>query len=54
MSVVWCPTGGISGDYMTKSLQGAMFRKLRDKIMGVIPDADAGPGKLKVEHIRNS
>ena len=30
---------------MTKPLQGAMFRKFRDQIMGVIPEQDPGPGK---------
>jgi hypothetical protein len=24
-------------DYMTKPLQGALFRKFRDQIMGVVP-----------------
>ena len=37
------------GDYMTKPLQGAMFGKFSDHIMGVIPAADTGPGKLKVK-----
>ena len=30
---------------MTKPLQGALFRKFRDQIMGVIPDQDPGSGK---------
>jgi hypothetical protein len=30
VSVVWCPTGDMIGDYATKALQGALFRKLRD------------------------
>ena len=29
---------------MTKPLQGALFRKLRDQNMGVIPEKDPGPG----------
>jgi hypothetical protein len=33
------------GDYATKPLQGALFRKLRDQIMGVTPARDPGPGK---------
>jgi hypothetical protein len=33
------------GDYATKPLQGALFRKFRDQIMGVIPARDPGPGK---------
>jgi hypothetical protein len=43
--VVWCPTGDMSGDYATKPLQGALFWKFRDQIMGVTPARDLGPGK---------
>jgi hypothetical protein len=35
------------GDFMTKPLQGALFQKFRDQIMGVIPGWDPGPGKSK-------
>jgi hypothetical protein len=45
VSVVWCPTGDMIGDYATKPLQGALFRKFRDQIMGVTPARDPGPGK---------
>jgi hypothetical protein len=45
VSVVWCPTGDMIGDYATKPLQGALFRKFRDQIMGVVPAQDPGPGK---------
>jgi hypothetical protein len=45
VSVVWCPTGDMIGDYTTKPLQGALFRKFRDQIMGVTPGRDPGPGK---------
>jgi hypothetical protein len=37
VSVVWCPMGDMIGDYATKPLQGAVFRKFRDQIMGVTP-----------------
>jgi hypothetical protein len=37
VSVVWCPTGDMIGDYATKPLQGALFRKNKDQIMGVTP-----------------
>jgi hypothetical protein len=47
VSLVWCPTGDMIGDFMTKPLQGALFRKFRDQIMGVIPARDPGPGKAK-------
>jgi hypothetical protein len=45
VSVVWCPTGDMIGDFATKPLQGALFRKFRDQIMGVIPARDPGSGK---------
>jgi hypothetical protein len=47
VSLVWCPTGDMIGDFMTKPLQGALFRKFRDQIMGVIPVRDPGSGKAK-------
>jgi hypothetical protein len=45
VSVVWCPTGDMIGDYATKPLQGDLFRKFRGQIMGVAPARDPGPGK---------
>jgi hypothetical protein len=45
VSVVWCPKGDIIEDYATKPLQGDLFRKFRDQIMGVTPARDPGPGK---------
>jgi hypothetical protein len=45
VSLVWCPTGDKIGDFMTKPLQGALFQKFRDQIMGVVPARDPGPGK---------
>ena len=45
VSLEWCPTGDMIKDFMTKPLQGALFRKFRYQIMGVIPDKDPGPGK---------
>jgi hypothetical protein len=33
------------GDFTTKPLQGALFHKFRDQIMGVTPARDPGPGK---------
>ena len=32
------------GDFMTKPNQGALFKKFKDQIMGVIPAQDPGPG----------
>jgi hypothetical protein len=45
VSAVWCPTGDMIGDYAAKPIQGALFRKFRDQIMGVTPARDPGPGK---------
>mgnify|MGYP000184801625 CR=1 FL=1 len=47
LSVEWCPTGDMIGDFMTKPTQGALFRKFRDQIMGVVHAQDPGPGKAK-------
>jgi hypothetical protein len=45
VSVVWFPTRDMIGDCATKPLQGALFQKFRDQIMGVTPARDPGPGK---------
>jgi hypothetical protein len=45
LSVEWCPTENMIGDYATKPLQGAAFKKFRDYIMGVVPIEDSGPRK---------
>ena len=45
--MVWCPTGNKTRDFMTKPLQGALFCKFRDHIVGVVPMLDPGPGKVK-------
>jgi hypothetical protein len=47
LSILWCPTGDMIADFATKPLQGALFRKFRDQIMGVVPAQDPGPGKSK-------
>ena len=47
VSVVWCPTGDMIGDFTTKPLQGVLFKRFRDYIMGVVPAADPGPGKVR-------
>jgi hypothetical protein len=57
--VVWGPTGDMIGDYAIKPLQGALFRKFRDQIMGVTPARDLGPGKAdsgvgKIETSKNN
>jgi hypothetical protein len=45
VSVVCCHTGDMIGNYATKTLQEALFRKFRDQIMGVTPAQDPIPGK---------
>ena len=35
INVVYCPTEMMVADYFTKSLQGSLFRTLRNVIMGV-------------------
>ncbi len=47
LTVEWCPTGDMIGDYMTKPNQGALFTKFRDQIMGVTRARDPGLGKVK-------
>jgi len=34
ISIDWCPTKKMVADFMTKPLQGSLFRELRDDIMG--------------------
>jgi hypothetical protein len=35
LKVQWCPTTAMIADYMTKPLQGKLFRRFRDLIMGL-------------------
>ena len=51
VSVEWCPTEDMTGDFLTKPLQGASFVKFRDLIMGVKDHPDPGPGKSKAEPV---
>ena len=46
--MVWCPTGDMIADYATKPLQGSLFKKFRDQIMGVIPTIGPRPDKKAV------
>ena len=49
VSLVGCPTRDMIGEFMTNPLQGALFRKFRDQIMGEIPAQDPGSGKSQPE-----
>ena len=53
VSVVWCTTGDMIGEYMTKPLQGTLFRKFRDQIMGVITAVDLVSVKFELGKLRN-
>jgi len=35
--VVWCPTDKMIADFLTKPLQGEVFQKFRDVLMGAVP-----------------
>ena len=39
--VEWCPTKDMVADFMTKPLQGSVFRKFRDLIMGALSMEEA-------------
>ena len=47
VKVEWCPTEDMTGDFWTKPLQGAQFRRFRDLIMGVVPQPDPRSEKTK-------
>ena len=52
VKVEWCPTEDMTGDFWTKPLQGALFRRFRDLIMGVIPQREPRgekPSKTKLK-----
>ena len=40
--VEWCPTKEMIADFLTKPLQGSLFRKFRDLIMGALSLKDVG------------
>ncbi len=47
LSIEWCPTGNMIGDYATKPLQGPIFKKFRDYIMGVVSVPAEEPAEKK-------
>jgi hypothetical protein len=47
VSVGWCPTEDMTGDFWTKPLQGAEFRRMRDLIMGVVSQKEPRKSKPK-------
>ena len=54
INLIYCPTEDMIADYFTKPLQGAVFRRFRDIVMGVThPDshvAEAPDGQERVEN----
>jgi hypothetical protein len=40
LKMQWCPTTDMIADYMTKPLQGKLFRRFRDLIMGLASPAE--------------
>jgi hypothetical protein len=45
LSVVWCSTDKMIADFLTKPLQGKVFKQFRDMLMGAVPmwfDTDCG------------
>ena len=41
INIIYCPTEKMVADFFTKPLQGALFRRFRDIIMGVVHPSDA-------------
>jgi hypothetical protein len=41
VQVEWCPTTEMVADFMSKPLQGSVFKKFRDLIMGLLPMKEA-------------
>jgi hypothetical protein len=46
LNVEWCPTGLMIGDFMAKPLQGTLFQRFRDLLMGVIKIDQTPPATL--------
>ena len=49
LSVAWCPTEDMTGNFWTKPLQGSSFRRLRDLVMGVVPQELPRTAKTKLK-----
>jgi hypothetical protein len=48
VDIRWCPTAEMVGDFYTKPLQGALFRKFRDFIMNVDPSTNSSLDRRSV------
>ena len=45
VTVDWCSTYDMTGDFFTKTNQGSLFIRFRDMIMGMVRQPDPGQGK---------
>ena len=52
LSVHWCPTEDMTGDFMTKPNQGSLFRKFRDQLMGIVKAQGPGARKHKSSAVK--
>ena len=54
LEVEYCPTLEMIGDYMSKPLQGKLFLKLKDQIMGseVVPPVNVKAGRSVLEDVQ--
>jgi len=43
IEIIYCPTGDMHADLLTKPLQGSIFKKFRDNIMNIKDDASVAP-----------
>ena len=43
IEIIYCPSGDMHADLLTKPLQGSLFKKFRDSIMNVQNDASVAP-----------
>ena len=47
VSVAWCSTDDMNGDFFINPNQGALFRRFIELIMGVVAQPDPGPENSK-------
>ena len=52
--MVYCPTGDMTADLLTKPLQGSQFKRFRDAILNVQENASRPPPKLGVTMMHRS
>jgi hypothetical protein len=50
VGIQYCPTKEMVADYFTKPLQGELFYKFRDQIMGVVPMNNIGDHRSGLGH----